>query len=846
MTRTTIDFGIDLGTTNSAVAIFNGSSSEIIKNNEDHDITPSAVYLSKRHGIEVGRRAKRQLANDDECNNAFIEFKGRMGEATDYIFARDGQKTSPENLSSEVLKSLRSDTESRLNELPQAAVITLPAAFKLPQCDATQRAARLAGITISPLLQEPIAAAMAYGFHTEVSRARWLVYDLGGGTFDAAIIQVRDGAIRVINHGGDNNLGGKLIDWAIVDQVLVPYVTREYKLRDFHRNNERYKAAFYKLKFAAEEAKIMLSRREVTPFYLDTDSPWYDEDGRRVDLDLDLSRHELAALAEPTIARSINICRRVIEQKKMSASDIEKVLLVGGPTLAPFLRSHLADACEGLGVPLEFRVDPLTIVARGAAVFAGTQIMKLPTSSMNKAAQFGQYRIELDYKPVGLDVDPEIGGKVFSSDGEPLSDFTLEFINAESRPAWRSGKLRLAADGTFLTTLWAEEGKRNYFQIELRDVTGKLCAVEPQSIPYTFGITVDKQTLTHNVGIALKDNTVMTLFEKGEPLPARKTTRQLQTTVDLQRGRPDQYNRIPVVEGEFPKADRNELIGSLKIGAVEIKRDLPAGTDMEITLEMDESRGLRIEAYIDALGQEFEASIDYEVYGKVDLEEVEDDFEFQQKRLEQAEQKAWEIDHAGAQRLLQKIEDERSVEEVENSLAAVQTDPDAAGRANHRLTELKGLIDEVEDAMEWSVAKQEAEDAVRSARQVLARYGNDDEKESLTVLEKEIREAIERVDLATLKENTDKVWGLEFRTNWRRAEFVSDLFYYLESRKAIMNDSRQADMLFAEGGLAMRTGDFPKLQSVVANLYGLLPADRMSAQERAAHGSTVISSLLNG
>jgi molecular chaperone DnaK len=187
MSRTTIDFGIDLGTTNSAIAVLKGVGTEIIKNNADADITPSAVSIDKKGAVLVGQRARNKIY--DYPDDAYIEFKRRMGTDHVYPFKSSGQNRKPEELSAEVLKSLRADVQQRLGELVEACVVTVPAAFELHQCNATRKAAQAAGFKQSPLLQEPVAAALAYGFQADEEKAYWLVYDFGGGTFDAAIIK---------------------------------------------------------------------------------------------------------------------------------------------------------------------------------------------------------------------------------------------------------------------------------------------------------------------------------------------------------------------------------------------------------------------------------------------------------------------------------------------------------------------------------------------------------------------------------------------------------------------------------------------------------------------------------
>ena len=370
--------------------------------------------------------------------------------------------------------------------------------------EATKKAAELAGLTVSPLLQEPVAAALSHGFQSESEKVFWLAYDLGGGTFDAAVIQVRDGTIRVVNHGGDNHLGGKLIDWEIVDSILAPAAMRDNQLTDFRRGNPKWRAAFAKLKQAAEQAKIRLSRDPSAEILIDF--LCQDDRGQPARLELELKRGELEALAEPFIVRSVNICRKVLSEKRLAPGDIERVLLVGGPTLMTYLRDRLADPAQGLGIPLDFNQDPLTVVARGAAIFAGTQ--RLEAEAPAAGAVPSAHTIALDYKPVGADTEPLVGGKVTAAGGQILSGYTVEFVNEGARPPWRSGKVGLSPEGTFMTALWAEKGRPNTYRIELCDSAGSARPCAPATFTYTVGLSITDPPLTLSLGIALADGTM--------------------------------------------------------------------------------------------------------------------------------------------------------------------------------------------------------------------------------------------------------------------------------------------------------------------------------------------------
>src|SRR5688572_2538119 len=210
--------GIDLGTTNSAAAVFDGDKLTEVRTGQGGALLPSVVRIDARGVVTVGGRARRFLESDPE--NTRSEFKRLMGTAQEIGFPASGVKRRPEELAAEVLRSLRADVKEQLGFLPERAVVSVPALFELPQSAATSEAARLAGFERIELIQEPVASALAAGWSADDSTGRWLVYDLGGGTFDASLLETQGGLLRVIGHDGDNFLGGRDFDWAVVDWAL--------------------------------------------------------------------------------------------------------------------------------------------------------------------------------------------------------------------------------------------------------------------------------------------------------------------------------------------------------------------------------------------------------------------------------------------------------------------------------------------------------------------------------------------------------------------------------------------------------------------------------------------------
>ncbi|HVR21267.1 MAG TPA: Hsp70 family protein, partial [Polyangiaceae bacterium] len=198
--------GVDLGTTNSAACVFDGEQVIPIRTSSGDTLTPSVVRIDARGNVSVGTRAYRLLQKDPE--NTRGEFKRLMGARHRYAFAAAKVEKSPEELAALVLTSLKADVEAQLGVRPERAVIAVPALFELPQIKATSEAARLAGFSRIETIQEPVASALASGWSADECRGQWLVYDLGGGTFDASLLEGQEGLLRVIGHDGDNFLGG--------------------------------------------------------------------------------------------------------------------------------------------------------------------------------------------------------------------------------------------------------------------------------------------------------------------------------------------------------------------------------------------------------------------------------------------------------------------------------------------------------------------------------------------------------------------------------------------------------------------------------------------------------------
>ncbi len=365
MTRATIDFGIDLGTSNSSIAVFSGERVEIIRNNENNEITPSVVRYLPNGTVQVGQAAYQYLRMPDAAGSTWARFKRSMGQQEPYLVESTRAEVTPEMLAAEVLKSLRQDAETWEGMSVERAVITVPAMFDLTQCEATTRAAAMAGIRQAPLLQEPIAAGLAYGYDNNADDGYLLVYDIGSGTLDVSILRIEAGRLSVVGTEGDNYLGGS--DWDLLLSKMVSERLEEQGYSLWGVEDPDGYGFRARLKFIVEQEKIQLSRREQAELFLD--GTLTDANGRAITTSITLQRSEYEHLIESDLNRSIEIVSRLIDTRGMSTSAFKGLVLVGGPTKTPYLRTRLSST---LGIPLETRLDPMTVVANGAARFAST------------------------------------------------------------------------------------------------------------------------------------------------------------------------------------------------------------------------------------------------------------------------------------------------------------------------------------------------------------------------------------------------------------------------------------------------------------------------------------------
>ncbi|MGK4001645.1 Hsp70 family protein [Sorangium sp. So ce1036] len=811
--------GIDLGTTNSTAAAFDGEKVTLVRNAQGATLTPSVVRIDARGTVTVGARARRFLESDPQ--NTRAEFKRLMGTAQPIEFAAARVTRKPEELAAEVLRSLRADVAEQLGVEPAAAVISVPALFELPQSAATSEAARRAGFERVELIQEPVASALAAGWTAEESAGSWLVYDLGGGTFDVSLLETRDGLLRVVGHDGDNFLGGRDFDWAVVDWALAE-IARAHGVT-VSRADPRHAAALRKLKLAVEEAKIELTRAEEAALALPAA---FEVDGAAVDVDLVLARPTLDALAAPIIDRSIEVCRRLLAAHGLDASQLARVVLVGGPTVMPALRARVRDA---LGAPFGEGLDPMTLVAQGAAIYAATAGLDARPAARAAAAEEGR-RLWLQYPAMSSDLTPHVVGRVVEGSGPAPARIRL----AREGDAWTSAEAALDAEGAFVITVDLLPRRPNVFRVEATSDAGAEVPVHPRAITIVQGLTISDPPLSRTVGVALADNTVRVYFERGAPLPARRTFvhHSVETVPKGSRGC---VLKIPIVQGELDVAHLCRAVGALEIDGSGLTATLPAGSPIELTLELDRGGHLSARALIPAQGLVFER-VAHLLVPEAAPEVLDASLAAMRERLAAVREGALRGD---APRALGKVTYvECALAEVERDVAAARGgDADAGQKARRAMLELDALLEQAEADERWPELDAEAQAAVANASVWLSQLGSSAERALLEEAAQGVARARAERNQVELQRQLRLVRNLGSAAFQRHPKAWVWLFEEAASEAHQASDLVRAQKLVRDGRGAAERGDAAALRTITEELWRLLPVD--AQKRRLGHASGV-------
>ncbi|MBR1919086.1 MAG: Hsp70 family protein [Spirochaetales bacterium] len=635
--------GIDLGTTNSAICTFDGKDVRVWGVSGTGQVTPSAIYVDKRGNRYYGTRAYNNAASDPE--NAATLFKRFMGTNEKIHIKNTDEYLTPEQCSAEILKVLYGYLPEEIRNSDEVAtVITVPAAFNQMKKDATVQAAELAGIQNVSLMQEPVAAVMSIMKETN-QKGTFLVYDLGGGTFDISIAENIGGRVNLIAHGGKEMCGGRDIDRAIFNEVTLPWLRDNFDLPDDVVVNQKYRKLVRQAQFAGEVAKLELSSRSEAMITLSEVNlnNVTDESGEEIYIEVPINRDTLDDFLEGIINDTIEETRAALSKNGLTANDIETIVFVGGPTNYKPLRDKV---CEELALKPCIDVNPMTAVAEGASIYAES----IDWSQASHAKKSSIANLD-----TGIDIEFRVTSRTEKDKGKiqcvlktQKSGYKIEVISKDT--GWTSGQTDLRPN--LIITVPVEHNGDNTFEVKIYDSFGKTQKIENPIVVITKTYaTIGSIPSSHSIGIQMLEKlngkeTLEFLVKEGDALP-KTGALNFRAAQSLRGGSSDSIN-IKLWEGDIldPVTD-NRFIGVLKISGTDFDDDevVKVGADIVVDYEFLDSGELKMSVSIPSANIRIS---DRKLYsrqeGQLDLDDIDYISEQGQSLLQRVKDLQSEID----------------------------------------------------------------------------------------------------------------------------------------------------------------------------------------------------------
>lgn len=841
MARTKIDYGIDLGTTNSSIARMENGEPIIKKTDTLKDTMSSCISVNKKQSILAGDAAVNALKADKlkamkdfkaESSNTFIEFKRTMGTDKTYSSSNMNKEFTSEELSAEVLRKLKSFIT---DEEIKSIVITVPAKFTINQKDATSRAAKLAGFEHCELLQEPIAASMAYGLDSTSKDGLWLVFDFGGGTFDAALLKVEDGIMKVIDTEGDNYLGGKNIDYAIVDEIIIPYLQKNFSINSIINDDVKREVLRDAMKHYAEEAKIQLSFKDTHNILSDLgDIPGTDDDGNEFELDITISQTEMGKTVSSIFQKAITICNELLKRNHLNGNNLGALILVGGPTYSPILRKMLK---EQVTEKVDTSCDPMTVVAKGAALYAST--VNVSDEIIEKGRDKTKIQLGLGYEPTTVENEEFVTIKILKdkTKGAIPEKCFAEVVRTDK--AWSSGKVQIDESGE-VVEVKLNEGKANAFNVFVYNEQGDLIPSEPNDFTIIQGSKVGSATLPYNIGIEIKSKASGKIvfrpikgLEKNQTTPATGIANGLKTQKQINPGSKTDFIKIPVYQGDYgsegSRAIYNEHVFDVIISGEQLPSLLPEGSDVDLTLKVDKSERVTISAFFPYLNFTEEVVIPETVQKEIDAKWLETEISKAKQTLNNIKQEGAFADKD----TLKKLSNELA--ELEKLLEQGRSDYDRKKQIIDNLRRSLRKLDDIQDSTEWPKTEEEFKDAFYKLEETFKQFEgkveglNEDRiKEAIAQFKEQIPQIIRDKNVKVAKELTDLMRGLSFTLVDQALGAQMEIMMLKEFNDEFdmhdWSDRNKAKMLISQGlQIAATNPSKQRLRPIVIELYKLLP-----------------------
>jgi molecular chaperone DnaK len=801
----TINLGIDLGTTNSAICYFDKGEVKLFKDPISWKDTLPSVVSFRKDRIIVGQKAKEYMEKSPQ--NTIGSFKRKMGTNETFKIKSLDKSISPIELSSYVLKELKTFIQDKNIPL-DSAVITIPASFDTIQSNATKKAGEMAGFKEIVLLQEPIAASLTYANSKiqNLENTKWLVYDLGGGTFDVALLNIEDGEMKVLDHEGDNFLGGSDFDRLIVEEIIIPYLETNYDLKniknELQNSNGKYNKLYYRLLYLAEQVKIQLSTKTSADIEFEID----DED-----IYFTITRDEFEKIIKNNIVKTIEMIKKILVSNSLRNNDIDFILMIGGSTYIPFVRKYIE---EVLQIKVLNDIDPTTAVAMGAAYYAGNKKKNL--SEQNPTKNNNKFKIKMAYEKSTQDDTEYVAVRI---DGN-ISDYYYKIIREDG--GFDSGLKALT--NRISEDLPLVKDSYNFFKLSIYDKYNNI--IQTKNIEISQGkYTIAGQPLPEDICLEVDDynqgkTKLEVIFKKNTILPIKKyITKDINKTIKV--GSNDNII-INLLEGDgnsIPEA--NKILGFIKISGKDIDRDILKGSDIELTFEISESRDLTVSAYISMTDQEFK-----EIFNpksrKVDVFDLSDDVNVISENINES------LDFAKENNEYEKIETlytlQSDIDKIKKEVNELSTNDttDKRYQLEDKKREIAQNYFKTIKNEKINKIKNEYLNLKPEVERLVAQFANYSEKEYFKeIIEKE-NIYLNSNNISKVEELLEELEALKFQMHWKEPDFIKGIFAWLIEGEIRFNNESRANLLIGRGLKTLEQNNIEELSNITQELLSLL------------------------
>ncbi|WP_423909022.1 Hsp70 family protein [Candidatus Spongiihabitans sp.] len=817
--------GIDLGTSNSAIVAHLDGKLHIVKTvDQGTDVLPSVIHINRSGTKFYGHRAYQQLCRNPA--NATDGFKRQMGTSWKKEFADAGVVMNAEQCSAEILRQLIAQARVAYGDCDiVGAVITTPAAFNQMQIEATYRAAGMAGLGQIALLQEPVAAAMASVADNKNKDGLFLVYDIGGGTFDLALVQSTKGNINILAHEGINALGGRDFDRIIINGIVRPWLLENYALAADFQKNPKYEKMIRVARMAAEVAKVELSKSESATIYMSEDDLRVtDDDGADIFIEIPIDRKQFEELIVDKVDETVDLSQKILKDNGYESGDLDRLVFIGGPTKMPTLRERVS---HKLVLPADMSIDPMTAVAVGAAIFCEgldwTDQKKPRKKTLGRTMTEGEVKLQYDY----ISRTAEDRARIRIKPQDDSASDGVE-IQIDSSKGWTSGRRSLDS-GTTIELPLDSDGE-NHFRIMAFDQNGSLIKDAGREIVINrVAASAGSLRLTHNLAVMIvsgegdeAENTLHIFAEKGIALPDSGVFENYRMARDVRDGDDSllvEFFQQPEAINPTPD-EPNLFIGSCEIRREKIDFDICKGDDLNIHWDVDESGVMRFKVELVGSGEisnelRFtESVIDYEGEGGERF--VGGMVNEAKKELATAEKISTASDSPGIRKIknsldqqsanLQNVaegEERRSIaekiRELRQKIAAIRNDP------QNRIANLKSDLQETEESFNEN-CREQADEQTCQRFDTLARQAHDELKSG-------------DIGYGDAKRSVNEMHNIYERELWSDPGFIVAMFKRVSKEKHTAVNAEKHDQLVETGKEMLNDNDIDGLGRVTSELF---------------------------